>query len=259
MREKYYFSAREAAAELESRRIKGLHKDVEERFKLKGWPFPNLPSGNLGVLVRQVATVRYEDLFFMEMAKAVSLCPIWPEYTSDKFVSSSRFKKSLLHPFFCSGKGRNNGWVVTKKKLSCVVSWDGRKLSDIRIKNNTISLVDYHHNLRDRFIPGVIRTEMSDFLDCFLGAAGYYQAYLSLFVAHGVLFEDYHGGESGCALNSFTENVFQPAWESVTKEFGMRPLITPLPWLDGMQFYPANHNWMNHGVFDKHSIEMAIR
>lgn len=260
MREKFYFSARDAVKELQERQNSGVRSRIEKWWADREWPIPNFPNGNFGMLARNIATARYEDLVFAEMAKAVSLQPFWLEYTLDKFVSASNFKRSLVEPFFCSGKGRNGGWRTSKVKLASIPKNDGEKISDVQVDgiSNGISLVEYHHGLQKKFIPEAMRKDMSEVLIAFGTAKHYYSAYLSWFIVHGVLFEDYHGGESGDKLTDFTKGVFQPAWEQVRQETGLKPLIVPLPWWDGMQFFPANHDWLNHGIFDKQSIEGLI-
>jgi hypothetical protein len=99
-------------------------------------------------------------------------------------------------------------------------------------------------------MPGSIRVDMSEWLQRLGKAKNYYQAYLALFVAHNVLFEDYHGGEStgNGQLGGFTADVFEPAWHAVRDRFGVAPMITPLPWFPELAYYPANGEWMNHGI-----------
>lgn len=252
----FYFSPKDAAGKLEMRQSSGMREKIEKWWKSKGWPVPNIPVGKFGILGRQIATARYEDLLFSEMAKAVGLKPLWIEYTEDKFSLHSSYKRSLVHMSHCSGKGRSGGWQIRKEKLGCVHSCNGLPLTDIQTKHG--SLIDYHRSLWKKFIPEASRMDMSDVYKEFGGARYYYGAYLSLFIAHGVLFEDYHGGESGKALDSFTGAIFQPAWEMLVNELKMRPLITPLPWWDGMQFYPADHGWLEHGVFDEQSVKRLI-
>lgn len=254
--EKFYYSPKDAVRELRKRRLSGVKEEVEKWRKSKGWPESNIPSGEFGILGRQIASARYEDLVFAEMAKGVGLSPLWVEYAEDKFSLHSSYKRSLVQMIYCSGKGRSGGWRVHKEKLACVHACNGQLLTDIQTKHGL--LVDYHHSLWEKFIPGALRMDMSSMYKFFGGAKHYYGAYLSTFVAHGILFEDYHGGESGKALDIFTKDIFQPAWEMIVDELGLKPLITPLPWRDGMQFYPADYNWLDHGVLDRQSIEKLI-
>lgn len=247
---KFYYSPREAVMELKKRQTDGIKEVVEDWWRKNGWTMPCIPAGEFGMLVRQVATARYEDLLFMEMAKAVGLNPLWAEYTEDKFFLHSSYKRSLLKMFFCSGKGRSGGWKIRKEKLSCVHHCHRKILNEIQTKKG--SLIEYHHALQKKFIPNATRIDISDTF------RQSYSAYLSLFIAHGILFEDFHRGESGPALDGFTANVFQPAWEMLVDELGMKPLITPLPWWEGMNFYPADHSWLEHGVFDRQSIKDLI-
>jgi len=250
MKNLIYYSPIGAVVELKRRQALGIREEIEEWWRSKSWPIPNIPAGEFGMLGRQIATARYEDLLFSEIVKAVGLNPLWLEYTMDKFFLHSSYKRSLIHMIHCSGKGKNDGWKIRKEKLACVHHSHGKLLTDIQTKHG--SLVEYHHAFQKKFIPDAVRIDISDTF-----RQGY-AVYLSLFIAHGILFEDFHGGESGVALDGFTANVFQPAWKILVDELGIKPLITPLPWWDGMQFYPANHNWLEHGVFDRQSIEKLI-
>jgi hypothetical protein len=78
-----------------------------------------------------------------------------------------------------------------------------------------------------------------------------YDLFLLLFVAHMVLFEDYHGGESGDELDGFTSKVFEPAFERVYKCFDVKPLIVPVAWKPEFAYYPDGEllNTWRHAPF----------
>ena len=245
-----YASPNEALKLLHERQKQGVQKRVVEWFANEGFelPFPVIP--NMAVLGRHVATCRYEDLVYKLMAESAGLTPTWMEYTGDKFVTCSSVKKSLLQPFTCDGKGRAGGWRTRKMKLANPHCWDGKNISDVILQDGT-NLVKWHHNHQDAIMGDVVRYDSTNWLKQFpRGASEYYPYYLAAFVAHGVLFEDYHGGESGDELDSFTTDVFQPAWDRVVREIGIAPIIVPLPWWDGLQYYPANADWERHEVID---------
>lgn len=255
----YYFSPQEAARTLQNRQRNGMREEVAERWKKKGWPMPPDVNGNdclISVLSRHVATARYEDIAFVAISNQEGLHPAWIEYTSDKFVTASPYKRSLLHPTFCEGKGKQGGWKTKKVKLASMNSWDGRPLNTITFAfsaNNSSEsgLVEYHHALHQDFFPNGVRVDFSRWLSSFGGSKEYYPAYLSLFLSHYLLLEDYHGGETGPGLGQFTRDIFLPSWDKVVAEWnGMRPIIVRMPWTEGMQYYPADHNWQKHGILD---------
>jgi len=220
-----------------------LKKEVEKWWKIElkekspASAISNIPV-NAGVLARNVATCRYEDFCFAKMAKQAGLTPVWFEYTRDYFTpSQSSFKRSIAHPIFYNGNGRNGGEKLTKKKLVSFLEWDGARINEV----NGGKLVTWHHAMHKKFFPSYgERIDMSSWLLQFKGAKEYYKAYLSLFLCHMVLFEDYFGGESGKVLDSFTVEVFLPARNFLEKKFGVKPKIVPLPWEKHYKYFPAN-------------------
>lgn len=224
---------------------------------------PPLPSNrNLGIIGRHVATCRYEDIVFMLMAKNVGLTPLWLQYTRDQMVDCSNGKTSLLTPFLCDGLGKGGGPRTRKVTLAKISQWKNRPICDITVNADGSNLVDWHNKHQDTILgEHACRIDASEWLKAAGGnAARYYEFYLSLFIAHGVLFEDYHGGEStgNGQLDGFTERVFEPAWERVCNRFDATPLIVRLPWESWMSLYPANSSWRNHDIVTKPYLDLEI-
>ena len=224
---------------------------VEEWWEENGWGKPPLPNlSNIGLIARPIATFRYEDALFVTLCERHGLTPVWSEYTGDKLSTVSNVKRSLLHVSFCSGRGRNNGLKIGRvQKLADVNRYIGQPLNTINTDAGT--LVDFHHQHQDRVFSNenaALRFDWTLWLKQIGSAKDYYEAYLSEFIAHAILFEDYHAGESGAILNNFSAVVFEPAWQAVSKRFGVPPLITPLPWHEDYRYYPADEHWREHGV-----------
>jgi hypothetical protein len=241
-----YFDAQEASAELEVR--SRLKVEVERWWIRNGWGFAPLPSVvKPAVLARQLATFRYEDATFAVMAENSGMTPVWLSYNGDRMHTASSLKRTYLQPIFSSGVGRNGGLRLRKEFLASIQSSAGTELAAISTSKG-VSLVQYHNMHQDRVYPGAVRADNTRWLRQIGKAKDYYLAYLSIFIAHAVLFEDYHGGESGAELGGFTDTVFEPAYEAVTEMFGMQPLMVRLPWWSDMQYYPSDANWRAHGV-----------
>ncbi len=246
----FYTSPNEARKVLHERQKNGVKKKVMDWFMERGYDllFPTtIPD--MAVLARYVATARYEDVVFKLMAENAGLTPFWMEYTGDKFVTCSSGKRSLLYPFMCDGRGKRGGFRLKKQRLANPHRWDGNPISSIVLDDGT-PLVEWHHRRQDAIFGKVFRHDATPWFKRFDGAKEYYPFYLAFFVAHGVLFEDYHGGESGDRLDLFTTDVFEPAFSRVTEEIGYSPIIVPLPWWDGLQYYPENKDWQHHDVID---------
>lgn len=180
------------------------------------------------------------------------------EYTDSAFSSHSSFKRSLLQPVFYERHGKNGGLVSQKRPLASIQENRTKKLSDIR--NNTgNSLVDYHHRLHAKFeLEDSSRVDLSEFYGQFGNASCYYLAYLSLFVAHAIMFEDYHGGEDEHTLEDLTDNIFHPAYETLESLFGVKLLLVRMPWHENLRLYiPEDRNdWQDHGVIPKQFFQI---
>jgi len=253
--ERFYIELREARRVLKER--VGLRRTVEKHWEDKGLKFPHeLANTNLllAFLARHLATARYEDLAFVLLTEKAGLQPIWLTYTADRFVTCSPVKVSYLQPRIVKGFGRRC-LIVLKYQLANpkVADRNRMRLCDIRTYSGE-PLVDWHRRLFEAVYPGARVVDLSEPLQALGKAKDYYPLFLSLAVAHGVLFEDYHGGESGERLNSFTEEVFEPAFEEVINTFGAPPLIVKLPWWRELGYYVSLElakDWHIHGIILK--------
>ncbi len=242
-----YYTPLGAAAELLAQRSH-LQLQVERWWESRGWGIPPFPGiKNMAVFARHVVTARYEDLVFYLLARRAGLTPVWLSYTADKMVDVSPFKRGLLNHLVCSGRGRSGGFKTKPVRLGNVQDWKGRPLNEVRLDGGEL-LVDYHHRRQQEILPGAITGDVSPWLTAIGKAKDYYVAKLAVYIAHGVLFEDYHGGESGAELGGFTTTVFEPAFAEVETLFGVKPLIVAMPWRPEFAYYAADSNWREHGV-----------
>lgn len=237
--ERYYASLEDARELLLSR--KAYRTTVEAWWGESGVPFPQSLSGEpAGVLARHLASFRYEDAVFVLLAERAGLKPVWLTYKEDILATSSPYKVSLLRPRMVLRLGRTGTPVVEVAKLACPHKNDGKRLSGVICNHGSNQpLPEHHESLLRAHYPRASAEDLSSANALWGGKAdAYYTAYLSLFVAHGVLFEDYHGGESGAELGGFTERVFEPSFSAVEEKFGVRPVIVKLPWWRELSLYP---------------------
>ncbi len=222
---------------------------VEGWWEKQGFPRPTFlpPAGRPAILLlRQVATARYEDILFFLMAQTVGLAPIWLEYTHDHFSGKSRYKRSLLQRLVVQRQGRQGNLHTRGYNLVRDVGMkENLPLAGIQVDDGR-SLLDVHHALQDELLP--VQVERHDVSACFQeagfkSAKDFYAFVLSWTIAHGVLCEDFHGGESGDKLDSFVQMVVEPAWQQIVKEFDLSPLIVPLPWSPPLGYYPRDRSW----------------
>lgn len=252
----FYVPLEEAREKLLERRA--IRPQVEMWWEEKGMPFPELlldQTKQFGLNVRQLASCRYEDLLFIAMCEKGGLTPLWAPYERDWYVDKSPLKCSYLQPRIVTGFGKTGKPILRKQRLVHPMMCQGKKLDEILINHVVrMSLVDWHRLWREWIYPEAI---VNDFSHIYKGAGGrpqdYYSFLLSLFVAHGVLIEDYHGGESGNRLDLFTGNIFEPAFAEVETRFGTSPLIVPLPWWKELGYYPSLElckvrDWRTHPI-----------
>lgn len=257
----YYIRTTEAREALLRRRA--LRQQVEAWWHEQGWGLPPLlcdARTPLSVFPRAIATARYEDAQFLVLSLRAGLLPCWLEYAGDRFSSASGSKRAMVMPYFNSGRGKRGGFKLERRPLVAGIdACEHRLMGDLRTHDGQ-TVVDFHHENQDRVLGPQLRADCSSWLTAVAGrnvgtrgsgiSACYYEGYLSLFLAHAVLFEDFHGGESGDRLDAFTRTNFEPAFAALAERFDAPPLIVPMPWKEGFNYFPAGADWAEHNIVD---------
>lgn len=235
-----YFSQNEAKEELQKR--EAMKQRVEEwwqsqRISIPGWLFQwQQPTA---VLARSIATLRIEDAAFILQAEAAELQPFWLEYTADKFSNQSPYKQALVLRRLCHRGGRKQQLIMVKEQLADSNLLTGQRLHDIRLRDGQ-TLIDFHHQwLLDRHPDAQFHDASAWLAQIGWDAKSYYTLYLSLFVAHAVLFEDFSEARK---LGGFLHYTVLPAYERVCQQFGVDPLIVQLWGHENEDFY-FTQNW----------------
>jgi len=240
MSDKYYVPLAEAAAILRSRQP--LRAEVIHFWETEGATFPaelmNLrPSA---VWARQLATWRFEDVLFADMARQARLPTFHYTYEQDQFVSVSTLKRSYVQPVIATGLDRNGRVITKRQRLICRPQDHERALLSDLVTETGERVVDWHRSRFDKFYGlGTVLDATAQKVSWGNTSVRNYLGLLSLFIAHGVLFEDYHGGESGIKLDTFTTDIFEPAFAVIEKRFGVKPLIVQMPWNASLSLYPS--------------------
>ena len=212
-----------------------LKKEVMNFINHLPQDFPSYP---FAALSRPIASARREDLHFFDAAKQLNLPSVWLEYQEDRFSASNIDKAGLCKAYVLHGWGRKGGPKIERHDIvrdlgSCLK----KTMKEIKTEQGE-SLVDFHHRLHCHAFPNGtgVRLDLSRWLKRWGNAENYYQHYLSLFISHGILFEEFDDEASA----GFCESVFLPAWEKVRQIFGIAPLIVRLPWDQSLGWYPAD-------------------
>lgn len=219
----FYINLEDVKAEMDNR--KQVRLDVENWWKENGIDFPKSING-CGILGRNIMP-RIEFFKFHKLCEQADIKPFAIEYQDDKFVSVSKSKMSMAKPIVLH-KFSSGGMPIAKKNKTLVKdvsAFDGKATM------GEIGLLRHHREAVKTILPNLLSWDMSQAVKIWKKKRLYYQGYLSLAVAHGVLFEDYHNaGESGNKLSNFTERVFEPAFEWLENKFGVGPMLVALPW-----------------------------
>ena len=211
----FYTHLSNALAELKQR-----HKNKELIAQVKknmGTAYPSwLPDEPCLFFCRNVVTPNKETLYFLDLAKDAGLPVIFLEY-HDKFVAINKTKYHL--GYIHSG---------TSKKKIIDFKDEGKKIDTIKtLKGN--KLVDFHHELSQKFITNFNSYTTIDITKWFndtRNIQAYYFNYFSLFIAHGILFENFLVGDK--QEGKFLQEKFFPSIAKIKEVYGVKPLIYPL-------------------------------
>jgi len=199
--------------------------------------FPGIFPARYAVFARQVATPSHEVARFLSMTIAYNLRPLFFEYHDDKFVTLNRCKFALARMRFADTIDTNMDVRLTD--VLDIQACQGRSFASITTKWGE-PFVDFHHRLFREVYPIIPDSAFFDGSRWFhshgFSPRKYYPEFLSLFVSGCVLFESYLLCPDEL---DFTENVVIPAFDSVSKAFGRRPLIVRLdpPDSEGNKFW----------------------
>lgn len=198
-----------------------LKGDIPEYFKGK----PAL------YLARHLATRNFETLRFLHILEPLDLPVVIGQDTHDIFVAHNPLKRALGKLPICMSVHHKNGRVIEEYKNISIINFNeanGKPFKDIYTCWGE-PLVEFHGRLLEKCqrdgaqvvddAAWIDRHHRRDLL-------AHYKDFLALFVAHGVLFEDYliedkHEGR-------FIREVLRPAFRHVERTFGVRPLIAQL-------------------------------
>lgn len=224
----FYTSLEDAKVEIQKR---WQDEELKERVRvyLGGKipePFLQEPRAVLG---RNIATPDLECMRFVKLSEQIVLSPAIFEGLHDKFASLATDKMGLVKLSFFDGYDKNGGVRNHYRKIVDIPQFDGKPFTDITTLWGE-NLVAFHHRLLRAYITQ--KVELFDDLQWYKDTVGgsteakeYYKVMMAYFVVHGVQFENYVTDDSE---QEFFDTVVKPAFDFVTEEFGVRPLIVPL-------------------------------
>jgi len=248
-----YCTTREALDELEKRQGNTAIDDYLAKVTPSG--IPEILKGKKSlVLFRHIATPNYEIRRFFIVADALDhLQPVLLEYLDDKFTNRNEWKFSLGKVPFYRGENSKGESMIEYQNIIDINSSNNKPISSVRTVWDQ-PLADFHHELFLEAFPNSFGSvfDLSKWLhQNGSGARDYYKAFLSLFLKHGILLENFllDGTEA-----QFIKEIIVPTLLEIERETGLRPLIMALEPTE----IESSKFWLSHPIKHKPSVAGRI-
>ncbi|OGG69575.1 hypothetical protein A3F27_00445 [Candidatus Kaiserbacteria bacterium RIFCSPHIGHO2_12_FULL_53_13] len=198
-----------------------LSGDIPEYFQ----------NGPIIYSAKYLATPNFETLRFLHITEPLHMRTVITEDTKDLFLPQNQVKRALCKIPICRRITVKEGKAYEHFQKVSIVDFKTAARKPFR-EITTLwgePLTDFHTNLLSRFARKKVeihddtawidRNHRGDLPEL-------YKKFLSLFIVHGVLFEDYSMDDKNEI--DFAKQVLQPAFRFVEERFGCRPLIAEL-------------------------------
>lgn len=233
-----------AVEELEKRR-----KDPELQRKVEEYLAGDIPEyfkdGPILYLARHIVTPNFETLRFVSLMNQLGLKTVVSQDSKGMFVPYNQIKKALCKLPVCRGLSQKGNILNEQYQNVTIVDFntaDGKSFSEIK----TIwgeKLIDFHTRLLSKLMRENIESpDDAEWIDRHHreNLLEHYKELLSLFVVHGIFFENYDMKDEHEVY--FVKNILRPAFDFVEKRFGYRPII--------VQVFPttfeSNRYWISY-------------
>jgi hypothetical protein len=173
-------------------------------------------------LSRHIATPNYEALRFVEIGKPHGLPLVIGQDKKGKFVSHNELKRALGKLPVTKGISKHLDDITENFTVIDFMHAQGKPFEEITTKHGK-NIVEFHNSFFKYIYPNEVEIiEESDWIDRNSRDELYeqYRKMLALTITHAVMFESFPETE-----RDIVENVFGPAFDSVFKEFGVKPLV----------------------------------
>lgn len=224
-----YTSIEEAKKEIWKRwNNKELRKKIEKFLK------NDIPNGfkdePRACLAYNVATPDFGFFRFLNIMNNLRLKGLLLEYDGDLYRSKNADKYYMGKLFFYDGRGKNGGNKIEVAKIIDFNKAENKRFRDVKT-NQGKTLSGFHRDFMKKTLSylncGLSEKLLFEDLSLWYNKNGkkssnYMLKYLALFIAHGILVEDYLlTGEE----KKLTENVIIPNIKKLNEIFGFKPLI----------------------------------
>jgi hypothetical protein len=248
-----YTPLEEAWEELQRRR-----QDKALEAKIDSLLGDNIPGPLVdepkAVLFRHVLTPNYETRRFVSLLDGFGkLEPLFWEYRDDKYTPNNELKRAIGRLFFYHGTGKRGGLKIDSLNVLDFNTANGRPISSLETPWGQ-NFIEFHHEFFSkcfRSMPHSTFDASNWFKQNGQTSGSYYKSFMTLFIRHGVLFENMMLDDSEI---DFAKNIFLPAFIDVFKETGLKPLVVALEptHIEGDRF------WMCYPGQDKAYVEEKL-
>lgn len=202
------------------------------------------------VLSRAIFTPNLEFEYFIDVIKDFNLKPLLLEYQG-KFVAKNLEKYHLCRMFFREKAGKHGTLLMNSKNIVDFNITEGKDFSSIHTHWEE-NVVDFHHRLLEFKYPGMTKN-IVNFTEWFNKTRylteHYYFYFFSLFLYHGVLFENFLIDDKEESI-FLKDHVFS-SFEAVHEYFGVKPLIFSLLPIENEKF----RTWFSYSPSVKSFID----
>lgn len=252
-KDEFYTPINEAYAELMRRRSDmGLLRSIADFFN-NIFPLGMGEDPRL-VFCRSIASPNFELQYFLSTFGQWKLKPLVYEY-HDSFVAMNPMKYHLCKLFFYEHSKRSAFFLKHTLRIVNFNTEEGKNLQSITTIRDE-PLIHFHHNLlKDSFYGNNL--DIQNFTSWFNSmreaSINYYVKFLSLFIAHGILIEDYLFEDKKEAAMIHTRLI--PSFINVCKIFGLKPMICRLLPSESVQnpiWYGYPSHYLQNPLFQKY-------
>jgi hypothetical protein len=209
--------------------IRQRWKNTDLRKKVDSFLSGRIPEafkdGPRSVLFRQIMSPDIEFSHFIELSAQANIEPLGFEYFDDKFCTSNTDKLGQAKMAFYNGKNKNGDVIVKHRTIVDCNNCNNTNYVDMRTLWGE-GFIEFHHRILALKATNFKYVDYSAWFHSHgKHASEYYRYFLSLFLCHGILFENFVTDQSEA---KFADSVVLPAVSELEREFGLKPLIVPL-------------------------------
>lgn len=214
-----------------------------------------IPETPILALFRHIATPNYEVIRFLQCADVFKMLrPVLFEYLSDTYADVNATKYALGKLCFYKGRNRHGEPILLYRNVLDMAKANGKNMDSLQTVWGQ-SFAAFHHELLFTDYPSLEKSviDISDWLqEVGPNAKEYYMRFLSLFLQHGILLENFLLSEEE---GPFMRDVVLPSLIELRVRTGKKPLIVNL----GPTGSEADQFWVSYSPHYQEAVDKLLR